>query len=91
VVEGSEALVILRDGIVVGTLRGDEVKADRVVELIAAAGAQAAAAGADATGGIVVVEAVPLEVGSIEAPSVAELAADGSPEAPPSGDAGDRT
>jgi ribose transport system ATP-binding protein len=91
VVEGSEALVILRDGLVVGRLRGDEVDADRVIELIAEAGAQAAAAGPGGTGGIVAVEAAPLEVGSLEAPSVAELGDarpdDGSasvdPEGPP--------
>jgi ribose transport system ATP-binding protein len=89
VVEGSEALVILRDGMVVGTLRGEEVDADRVVELIAAAGAQAAATGSEGTGGIVVVEAVPLEVGSTAAPSVAELAAEASVDEHASGDSED--
>ncbi len=39
VVEGSETLVILRDGSVVGLLRGDDATAERVVELIAAAAA----------------------------------------------------
>jgi ribose transport system ATP-binding protein len=88
VVEGSQALVILRDGTVVGTLRGDEVDADRVVELIAAASAQAAAAGPDGSGGIVVLEATPLEVGSTEAPSVAELS-DVAPDEPGPGAAED--
>jgi ribose transport system ATP-binding protein len=37
VVEGSDALVILRDGAVVGSLQGSDVSAGRVVELIAAA------------------------------------------------------
>jgi monosaccharide-transporting ATPase len=37
VVEGSHALVVLRDGAVVGTLQAGEVGVERVVELIAAA------------------------------------------------------
>ena len=37
VVEGSDSLVVLRDGVVVGGLRGDEVTAARVMEMIAEA------------------------------------------------------
>jgi len=48
VVEGSHALVVLRDGAVVGTLQGGDVSAERVVELIAAAAS--AAADEDVTG-----------------------------------------
>ena len=42
VVEGSHALVVLRDGAVVGSLQAGEVSAERVVELIAAAASAAA-------------------------------------------------
>ena len=57
VVEGSHALVVLRDGAVVGSLQAGEVSAERVVELIAAAATAAAideapeALGTDPTNG----------------------------------------
>ena len=35
VVEGSDRLVVLRDGAVIGELRGDEIGEDRIMELIA--------------------------------------------------------
>ena len=38
VVEGSDVVVVLRDGAVAGTLRGDEIDEERIVELIARAG-----------------------------------------------------
>ncbi|HET9556938.1 MAG TPA: ATP-binding cassette domain-containing protein, partial [Actinomycetota bacterium] len=38
VVEGSDAVVVLKDGAVVGTLRRDEIGEDRIMELIAQAG-----------------------------------------------------
>ena len=37
-VEGSDAVVVLKDGAVVGTLRRDEIGEDRIMELIAQAG-----------------------------------------------------
>ncbi len=37
VVEGSDRLIVLRDGVVIGELSGDEVDEDRVVQLLAAA------------------------------------------------------
>lgn len=45
VVEGSDALVILRDGAVVGSLRAGEVTAERVIALIAGASNDVAPAG----------------------------------------------
>jgi len=44
VVEGSETVVVLKDGRVVGTLIGDEITEDRVLALIASAAARAAEA-----------------------------------------------
>ncbi|MDP9207976.1 MAG: ATP-binding cassette domain-containing protein, partial [Actinomycetota bacterium] len=38
VVEGSDSVVVLKDGAVVGTLRRDEIGEDRIMELIAQAG-----------------------------------------------------
>ncbi|HET9559242.1 MAG TPA: sugar ABC transporter ATP-binding protein, partial [Actinomycetota bacterium] len=38
VVEGSDVVVVLRDGAVAGTLRDDEIDEERIVELIARAG-----------------------------------------------------
>jgi ribose transport system ATP-binding protein len=37
VVEGADRLLILRDGVLIGELTGDDVNADEVVALIAAA------------------------------------------------------
>jgi ribose transport system ATP-binding protein len=37
VVEGSDAVVVLKDGVVVGTLQGDEIGEERIMELIAEA------------------------------------------------------
>jgi galactofuranose transport system ATP-binding protein len=39
VVEGSDRLLVLRDGVVIGELTGDDVDADRVVDLLAEASA----------------------------------------------------
>jgi galactofuranose transport system ATP-binding protein len=38
VVEGADTVVVLKDGAVAGTLRGDEIDEERIVELIARAG-----------------------------------------------------
>jgi ribose transport system ATP-binding protein len=46
VVEGADAVVVLKDGAVVGTLRRDEIGEDRIMELIAQAG-RASEGGAD--------------------------------------------
>jgi monosaccharide-transporting ATPase len=37
VVEGSDRVLVLRDGAVVGTLRGDQVSEERIMDTIAAA------------------------------------------------------
>ena len=44
VVEGADRVLVLRDGAVVGTLRGDEISEDRIMHTIAAASDEAAAA-----------------------------------------------
>ncbi|HEV2893812.1 MAG TPA: ATP-binding cassette domain-containing protein, partial [Actinomycetota bacterium] len=46
VVEGSDAVVVLKDGAVVGALHGDDIGEDRIMELIAQAG-RAEGSGAD--------------------------------------------
>jgi ribose transport system ATP-binding protein len=43
VVEGADRVLVLRDGAVVGTFRGDEVSEDRIMRTIAAASDEAAA------------------------------------------------
>ena len=35
VVEGSDRVVVLRDGAVLGTIRGDEITEDRIMSMIA--------------------------------------------------------
>jgi monosaccharide-transporting ATPase len=49
VVEGSDSVIVLRDGAVVGRLSGDEVSQDGVMALIAAAAEETAAAVPDAS------------------------------------------
>ena len=46
VVEGSDRLIVLRDGVVIGELTGEDVNADRVVALLASAPAAEVEAGA---------------------------------------------
>lgn len=46
VVEGSDSLVVMRDGVVIGHLSGDEVNEDRVVALLAGASSTPTRAGA---------------------------------------------
>jgi ribose transport system ATP-binding protein len=48
VVEGADRVLVLRDGAVVGTLRGDDVSEDRIMRIIAIASEEAAAEGAAA-------------------------------------------
>ena len=43
VVEGADRVLVLRDGAVVGTLRGDDISEDRIMRTIAAASDEAAA------------------------------------------------